>query len=174
MSEYQYYEFHAVDRPLTQKQMAELRRFSSRARITPSSFVNVYNWGSFKGDPEMWMEKHFDAFLYLANRGSRWFMLRVPARLLEADIVSPYCAEDNLSCRTKGDHLILSFHSEEEDCEWAAGEGQARTRARRQTEEAPRVACRKGGRYMGRGRSAHRHAVTQTVRRGGIPSPGPP
>ncbi|MBU4490147.1 MAG: hypothetical protein KKE79_05885 [Actinobacteria bacterium] len=123
MSEYQYYEFHAVDRPLTQKQMAELRSFSSRARITPSSFVNVYNWGSFKGDRKKWMEKHFDAFLYLANWGSRWLEFRIPARLLEADIASPYCAEDNLSCRTKGDHLILSFHSEEEDYEWAEGEG---------------------------------------------------
>ena len=46
MSEYQYYEFQAVDRPLTQEQMGELRAYSSRAQITPSSFVNVYNWGA--------------------------------------------------------------------------------------------------------------------------------
>jgi hypothetical protein len=52
MSEYQYYEFQAVDRPLTQEQMSELRAYSSRAQITPSSFVNVYHWGSFKGNPE--------------------------------------------------------------------------------------------------------------------------
>jgi len=124
MSEYQYYEFQAVDRPLTQKQMAELRNYSSRAQITPSSFVNVYNWGSFKGDPDKWMEKYFDAFLYLANWGSHWFMLRVPARLLDPDIASTYCAEENLSRRTKGDHLILSFHSEEEDDdEPVGGEG---------------------------------------------------
>ena len=55
MSEYQYYEFQAVDRPLTQEQMSELRAYSSRAQITPSSFVNVYHWGSFKGNPEKWM-----------------------------------------------------------------------------------------------------------------------
>jgi hypothetical protein len=52
MSEYQYYEFQALDRPLTQKQISELRACSSRVRITPSSFINEYNWGDFKGNPE--------------------------------------------------------------------------------------------------------------------------
>lgn len=33
MSEYQYYEFQAVDRCLTEEEMSELRRFSSRADI---------------------------------------------------------------------------------------------------------------------------------------------
>ncbi len=50
MSEYQYYEFQAIDRPLTAKEMSELRSYSTRARITPTSFVNDYSWGSFKGD----------------------------------------------------------------------------------------------------------------------------
>ncbi len=36
MSEYQYHELQAVDRPLTQEQMGELRAYSSRAQITPS------------------------------------------------------------------------------------------------------------------------------------------
>jgi hypothetical protein len=35
MSEYQYYEFQAVDRPLTGEQMTGLRSPSSRATITP-------------------------------------------------------------------------------------------------------------------------------------------
>ena len=61
MSEYQYYEFQALDRPLTGSQMAGLRKFSSRARITPTSFVNAYNWGDFKGNRHEWMEKYFDA-----------------------------------------------------------------------------------------------------------------
>lgn len=45
MSEYQYYEFVAVDRPLTSVQQQELRALSTRARITSSSFVNDYQWG---------------------------------------------------------------------------------------------------------------------------------
>jgi hypothetical protein len=38
MSEYQYYEFQAIDRPLTKKEMATLRTYSTRARITATSF----------------------------------------------------------------------------------------------------------------------------------------
>ena len=43
MSEYQYYEFQAVDRPLTKSEMAELRDISSRAQINSRRFVNEYN-----------------------------------------------------------------------------------------------------------------------------------
>jgi hypothetical protein len=43
MSEYQYYEFQAVDRPLTPEQISDLRAYSSRAQITASSFIVVYN-----------------------------------------------------------------------------------------------------------------------------------
>lgn len=123
MSEYQYYEFQALDRRLTQEQVAELRRYSSRAQITPSSFVNVYNFGDFKGNPKKWVEKYFDAFLYLANWGSRWFMFRVPKKLLDLDAASIYHAEEVLSLHTHEDHVILSFRSDSEDPEWAEGEG---------------------------------------------------
>ena len=43
MSEYQYYEIKAVDKPITEKDMQALRDLSTRARITPTSFVNEYN-----------------------------------------------------------------------------------------------------------------------------------
>lgn len=84
MSEYQYYEFQAIDRPLIEKEMPELRAHSTRARITPTSFVNDYSWGNFKGDEDAWMEKYFDAFRYLANLGTHILKLPVPARLLDA------------------------------------------------------------------------------------------
>ncbi len=42
MSKYQYYEFQAVDEPLTRQQMSELRGYSTRAEITPTRFVNSY------------------------------------------------------------------------------------------------------------------------------------
>ena len=45
MSEYQYYEFQAIDRPLDQAAQEALRSISSRARITATSFTNHYEWG---------------------------------------------------------------------------------------------------------------------------------
>ena len=76
MSEYQYYEFQAIDRPLTTAEMQELRSYSTRAIITATSFINHYEWGSFKGDEDAWMAKYFDAFLYLANWGTHVLKLR--------------------------------------------------------------------------------------------------
>jgi hypothetical protein len=41
MSEYQYYEFQAIDRPLTFKEMNTLRSYSTRARITSTTEVGL-------------------------------------------------------------------------------------------------------------------------------------
>jgi len=123
MSEYQYYEFQAIDHPLTESQMAELRGYSGRATITPTSFVNVYNWGSFKGDRRQWMEKYFDAFLYVANWGSHWIEFRVPARLVAPETVSMYRTDNSLACRATGEHIVVSFASEDEMGGWDEGEG---------------------------------------------------
>jgi len=43
VSEYQSYEFVALDRPLTVAEMAELRSISTRAQITPTRFFNEYH-----------------------------------------------------------------------------------------------------------------------------------
>jgi hypothetical protein len=67
VSEYQYYEFAAVDRPPTARERAELRALSTRADITATSFTNTYEWGNFKGNPHKLMERYFDAHMYLAN-----------------------------------------------------------------------------------------------------------
>src|SRR5947208_16986543 len=124
MSEYQYYEFQAIDRPLSDKEMRELGSYSSRARITPTSFVNHYSWGSFRGDENAWMEKYFDAFLYLANWGTHIVMLRLPADLLDLGTAHQYCGEST-SAREKDGKVILTFVSEQEGGEqWAEGEGE--------------------------------------------------
>jgi FtsZ-interacting cell division protein YlmF len=114
MSEYQYYEFQAIDRPLTASEMNEVRSYSTRARITATSFVNEYSWGNFKGDEDVWMEKYFDAFLYLANWGTHIVKLRLPARLLDLETVDPYCGEST-SVREKSGNIILTFASEDEE-----------------------------------------------------------
>jgi len=124
MSEYQYYEFQAVDRRLSEPEMQELRRYSSRAQITPTSFVNEYSFGNFKGDEDLWMEKYFDAFLYLANWGTHIFMVRLPTRLLSAKVARQYCPGAPVSVSEKEGNLIFTFASEEEPAgEWIEGDG---------------------------------------------------
>src|SRR5271156_6718762 len=115
MSEYQYYEFQAVDRQLFDKEMNELRSFSTRAEITPHSFTNDYSWGSFKGDEDRWIEKYFDGFLYYANWGTHILKLRLPSVLLDFQTARNYCNGDHFSVRLSGDKVILDFLSESED-----------------------------------------------------------
>ncbi|MFG1914391.1 hypothetical protein [Micromonospora sp. NPDC048898] len=115
MSEYQYYEFVAVDRPLTGRERAELRSLSTRADITATSFVNTYEWGNFKGDPRTLMERYFDAHLYLANWGTRRLMLRLPNHVLDPATVAQYCQGYSASAWTAGKHVIIDLHDEDED-----------------------------------------------------------
>jgi len=104
--------------------MQELRRYSTRATITSTRFVNEYQWGNFKGDPTVWMEKYFDAFFYLANWGTREFMLRLPTRALDIEDAQRYCCGDSAVVQRKGEWVILAFHSDDEDGEWADGADQ--------------------------------------------------
>jgi hypothetical protein len=125
MSEYQYYEFQAIDRPLSAKEMSELRSYSTRARITVTSFVNHYEWGSFKGDEDLWMEKYFDAFLYLANWGMHVLKLSLPSRLLDATMAKEYCGGGRAFVREKAGKVMLTYVSEdEENGEGEEGESQ--------------------------------------------------
>lgn len=115
MSEYQYYEFVAIDRPLTAAEQAELRAVSTRGRISASSFVNTYEWGDLKADPRDWMRRYFDAHLYLANWGTRRIALRLPASLLDPALAATYCVGDSASSFVTNEHVILDLHSEDED-----------------------------------------------------------
>ncbi|MBL7205230.1 MAG: hypothetical protein ISS63_13015 [Desulfobacteraceae bacterium] len=122
MSEYQYYEFRAIDLPLDEKAIQSLRNLSSRAQITPTSFVNEYNWGDFKGSPLKLVEEYFDAFLYVANWGTHHFMLRVPLKLINFGLAKQYCYGENVTGYKKGENLIFEFISETDDHEWEEGE----------------------------------------------------
>ena len=123
MSEYQYYEFRTIDRPLDQDEMDELRELSTRAEITATSFTNTYHWGDFKGDPRVLMHRYFDAFIYVANWGTHRLMFRLPRRLLDVRAADVYCDEESLTLDAKKDHVVLEFRSEEEEPEdWDDGE----------------------------------------------------
>jgi hypothetical protein len=126
MSEYQYYEFLALDQPLSADQRAELRSISSRAEITATRFVNEYQWGDLKGDPLQMVKEYFDAFLYLANWGTRQVMFRLPNGVLDPEAAGRYCATDSASLVETDSHLILTLYvnQEEADDYWDEPGGQ--------------------------------------------------
>lgn len=110
VSEYQYYEFQALDRPLGEEDRKALRTLLSRARITATSFTNSYEWGNFKGLRDELMARWFDLHLYLANWGSRRLMIRFPRRLIDAGALKPFLrAADGATFKPAGENLVLDI-----------------------------------------------------------------
>jgi hypothetical protein len=125
VSEYQYYEFAAIDRPLGAAEREQLRAISSRARITATGFVNTYNFGDLKADPLQLLARYFDLFLHVANWGTRWFAMRVPKRLIDLQALKRFHLDDDLALiRPAGEHVIVSITCDEvRDEEWDDGSG---------------------------------------------------
>ncbi len=118
MSEYQCYEFVALDRPLTAKQMAELRAISTRAEISPTRFWNEYQWGDLKADPAKLMERYFDAHLYFANWGTHRLMLRMPKARVDSKALKPFFFGGHAARLTSvGEHVLLDLGSDTEEPE---------------------------------------------------------
>ncbi len=117
MSEYQYYEFAAIDRPLGKDEMAELRSFSSRAAISKTSFVNEYHWGDLKGDPAQWMRRYFDAFVYVANWCSCQLSLRVPHSVFKKADLEHFTSSGTLTVDNAKTHWIITWSLDDSDDE---------------------------------------------------------
>jgi hypothetical protein len=124
MSEYQYYEFQAIDRALTEKEQDYIDSLSSRVDLSPHRAVFTYSYGDFRGDPLKVLQKYFDALLYLANWGSKQLVFRLPRSVITSEMIKPYCCEDLLTVKASKDHVIVEITChEEEGYGWIEGEG---------------------------------------------------
>ena len=123
MSEYQYFEFLAIDRSLEPSEMASLRSLSTRAAITSTRFQNTYNFGDFKGSPGKLMDKYFDAHVYVSNWGIRRLLLRFPKGVADQDVLIQYSVDDVFSFRSTDELLIFEWESNDESGDWVEGEG---------------------------------------------------
>jgi len=115
MSEYQYYYFEAIDKPLTDQQQKELRAISTRAQINSRRFENEYNWGDLKADPEKLLKKYFDVHLYYANYGTRTIMFKVPANTVDLSLIEQYNNGETVRVTKSGSHVIVDMTADSED-----------------------------------------------------------
>jgi hypothetical protein len=125
VSEYQCYEFVAVDRPLSKIQMAELRAISTRAEISSTRFWNEYHWGNLKADPAKLVLRYFDAHLYFANWGTHRLILRLPKARINVKLLKPYFTSRGATgLKSIGQYVVLDFTSDTEEPEYdEPGEG---------------------------------------------------
>ncbi len=132
MSEYQYYEWQTLDRPLTADEQTAVNNLSSHIDVTSSQAIVTYNWGDFKHDPIQVLAKYFDAYLYIANWGTRRLAFRFPKGLVDVDSIERYCDEDHVHIQTIGNVQALEFEMNEEEGfdEWIEERGLLSTLAR--------------------------------------------
>ena len=124
MSEYQYYDFKAIDHALTKTEMVALRAISTRAVITTTSFTNHYEWGDLKAAPLKLLEKYFDAFVYVANWGTRELHLRLPQELVDFKQLKSILPGKSAHVRSAGKFVIVSFETDlEPEGDWDDGSG---------------------------------------------------
>lgn len=115
MSEYQYHEWQALERPLTASEQKEVNGLSSHIDVTSSQAIVTYEWGSFKQKPLDVLAKYFDAYLYTANWGTRRLAFRFPSGLLETVAIESYCDEDHVNLETIGEVQVLKFEINREE-----------------------------------------------------------
>jgi hypothetical protein len=125
MSEYQFYEFQALDSPLTPEAQAEIRRVSSRVQMTATSASFVYNYGDFRGNPYLVLAEYFDAMLYVTNWGTRQLMFRFPVGVIPDYVMSNYQYANSVEWSTEDEYVILNIELNKEDDYdgWIEGEG---------------------------------------------------
>jgi hypothetical protein len=131
MSEYRYYEFQAIDRPLTPEEQEAVARLSSRVDPHPWRAVFTYSFGGGIGRrAEGLLADYYDALLYLANWGSRQLAFRFPKGLVDPEQLRQYNVEtleypsDTITVTTGEEYAILDIQlHEEEGLGWIEGEG---------------------------------------------------
>lgn len=134
MSEYQYHEWQTLERPLTAAEQNAVDGLSSHIDVTSTQAIVTYNWGDFKHDPIEVLAKYFDAYLYLANWGTRRLAFRFQEGLVDVHAIEAYCDEYYVNLKTMGDVQILEFEMDEEEGydEWIEERGLLSTLSRLQ------------------------------------------
>lgn len=125
MSEYQYYDFRCIDKPLTTSQKKAVTSLSSRSHVTSHKATFVYNYGDFHGNVTKLMLNTFDMMLYVSNWGTQRLVFRLPKTLIDIETLQDYFISDEIDHRQQGSYLMLDlcFDDDEGGGDWIEGEG---------------------------------------------------
>jgi hypothetical protein len=125
MSEYQYYEFQAVDRPLTAEEQQTVSNLSSRVEPHPRRAVFVYHYSDLRTSAKKLLASYYDAMFYIANWGTTRLMFRFPQHLIDIEQIELYCVENYITCETINDYVVLDMRWDDEEWygDWVEGEG---------------------------------------------------
>lgn len=121
MSEYQLYQFQAIDAPLTHQQKQHMQGLSSRAQVTAYSAQYQYHYSDFPEDINTVLLYGFDLALYQANWGAVQLLIRLPAGLVDVDKLRVFSITDLISVYEEPDSIVLDISFDEEGGCWIEG-----------------------------------------------------
>lgn len=130
MSTYQYYDFYAIDRPLTTKEQKEVDALSSRFSPTSRRATYEYHYSDFRHDEKKVLRDYFDMMIYVANWGTWQLMIKVPIDLVSWDELIAYEYSGNgytsqhVNFEKTKTHIIIDmYYSTEDGADWMDAEG---------------------------------------------------
>lgn len=125
MSEFQCYQFKAIDRPLTKSERDQVSSWSSRAKVTANSATFIYHYGDFRQNVHDAVEQYFDVMIYFANWGTRQLLLKLPAQLIDVGAITQFCLKSEwssefITLEKRGENYLLEilFSNEEGGGDW--------------------------------------------------------
>ena len=122
MSEFQYYEFRAIDKPLSAEARKEISSWSSRTTASSTSATFTYSYSDFPKDELTVVEQYFDAMFYTANWGTKRLIFKFPLDLVDVRQMGQYSVE-GLEVLKKPNAILLDITINDEDGGgWIEGE----------------------------------------------------
>jgi hypothetical protein len=127
MSAFQFYDFRAIDRPLSTAQIAEVEGWSSRSKVGSKKAVFTYAYGDFQKNPLDAVDSYFDGLLYWASWGAKKLIFRFPLSSIDLPALQKFAFEvesaDNtyqygIRIHKRGSNVLLecyAMNEEEED-----------------------------------------------------------
>lgn len=129
MSEYQYYEFYAVDKPLNKDEIATINSFSSRCRATSRRAAFEYSYGDFPKNGKEVLKRYFDMMVYLSNWGHYQLLMRFPVGTVSFDQLKAFNLDvsdgytNEITVSKDENHVLLCIeYSDEDPPGWIEGD----------------------------------------------------
>ncbi|MEM6345617.1 MAG: hypothetical protein AAF927_17120 [Bacteroidota bacterium] len=129
MSDYHFYDFYAIDRPLSAEQINIISGYSSRVRPSARRASFVYNYSDFLGGGEEMLSEFFDIMLFVTNWGIRRLLMKFPQSLVSFEALKEYeidaadAYDQEIKVFQNGTNVLVDFFYVIEYGDWIEGEG---------------------------------------------------
>jgi hypothetical protein len=109
MSEFQYYEFLAIDRPLSREEKVYVGGLSSRAKPSATRVVFTYSYSDFRHTPQEVLLRCFDLMVYMANWGGQRLMFRLPKGQVDLAALQRYAVKRQVIITAEDEYVVVDL-----------------------------------------------------------------